>query len=411
MASRETHAYRARWIFPVTGEPLDNATIVVENGLIVELHQNYDPRAVNLGEVALIPGLVNVHTHLEFSELAEPLPATSFPNWIAELVQYRRSLGKPLQKVVAAGLTEAQESGCTTLGEICTYDWHDVVTSPIARPRTIVFEELIALSRDQIDEKLLLAREHLQSTFWADEQTTLGGLSPHAPYSVHPELFRQSVSLARELRVPLAIHLAETKEELELLAEGTGTLADLMSEFGPWDRQAYAPETAPLDYLELLGTLSRALAVHGNYLSKREIAYLAGHPHVTVVYCPRTHAHFGHDPHPWLELLDAGASVALGTDSRASNPDLSIWRELLYLHEEFPDVDCSLLLELGTTRGAWALGLERKTGRLVAGTSADIAMISLESENGRSPYDRLFSPRNRPIGTMLAGDWLTYPLG
>jgi cytosine/adenosine deaminase-related metal-dependent hydrolase len=218
------------------------------------------------------------------------------------------------------------------------------------------------------------------------------GLSPHAPYSVHPELFARLIDLAKAHSAPVAMHLAETRAELELLAQGRGEFVEMLTAFGVWRDGLIPRGSRPMDYLKRLAEVARALVVHGNYLDEDELEFVAIHPQMTVVYCPRTHAFFGHAPHPWRRLLDRGASVALGTDSRASNPDLSLWNELTFLREEFPDAAPRVLLELGTIRGARALGLDGEFGTIAPGKSARLATVALPNAMS-DPWNALFAGR------------------
>jgi cytosine/adenosine deaminase-related metal-dependent hydrolase len=222
---------------------------------------------------------------------------------------------------------------------------------------------------------------------------------------VHPQLFAELVRLADEFNAPLAMHLAESRGELELLARGTGEFLEFLQRLGVWRPDAIAHGTRPMDYLRPLSALNHALVIHGNYLADDEIEFLSGCETITVVYCPRTHAFFGHDPHPWRRLSANGANVAIGTDSRASNPDLSVWNELSFLHTHFPDVPPSTLLELGTIRGARALGLGHETGSLPAGKAADLAVVSLPPADSTDPYALLFDPDAEITGTMCRGMW------
>jgi cytosine/adenosine deaminase-related metal-dependent hydrolase len=239
----------------------------------------------------------------------------------------------------------------------------------------------------------------------------VGGISPHAPYSVAPQLFRDLVEHARTSRVPLAVHLAETPDELELLANGSGPLVDLFSESGFWRSDAIPRGTIPLHYLWLMDSLPRALIIHGNYLTAEECDFLAGKPNLTVVYCPRTHAHFRHEPHPWIELQKRGAHVALGTDSRASNPDLSLWNEVQFLRSRFPQVAPATLLELATQAGASALGLGWRVGTLTPGKAADMTLVRLAGDEQDNPYERLLDPASQPVETMRDGYWISLPIG
>ena len=138
--------------------------------------------------------------------------------------------------------------------------------------------------------------------------------------------------------MPVALHLAETREELELLQSGTGPFVPMLQSFDAWHPDVIPRGTRPLDFLRALGQAHRALVIHGNYLNSEEITFLAAlAARMSLVYCPRTHAYFGHEPYPLASLLAAGVNVAVGTDSRASNPDLDLWEELRYLQRHFGD--------------------------------------------------------------------------
>ncbi len=143
--------------------------------------------------------------------------------------------------------------------------------------------------------------------------------------------------------VPVAMHLAESREELDLLRDGTGPFQDLLDERSMWDPQAIPLGSRPLDYLRMLADAPRALVIHGNYLDDEELAFLgANRERMSLVYCPRTHAYFFHPPYPLGRALAAGVHVALGTDSRASNPDLSLLEEMRFV--------CAPILQLAPPR-------------------------------------------------------------
>lgn len=378
----------ARWVFPVSGEPLEQGVVEVQSGRIVAVHHRPDPHAINLGNVALLPGLINAHTHLEFSDLPRPVePALPFTHWIKSLVSVRRTT-PATAAVIQQGLSECVSHGTLQVGEIATQDWpNDTYDQPSVR--TIVFRELLGLLPDRVATQLEIARQWLDA---ADQNTPCitRGLSPHAPYSVHPDLYRDLVKLAAERQAPLTIHLAETPAELELLDRGTGEFVEMLQRFNAWDPQIIPLGTRPVDYLRPLADVSRALVVHGNYLESAEFDWLENHPQVSVIYCPRTHAYFQHPPHPWRTLLNRGINVALGTDSRGSNPDLSVWREMQFLAKAFPDIDPAQILSLGTLAGARALDHDAESGTLEPGKRADFATVPLPSTEG-NPYQLLFS--------------------
>ncbi|HEX5442992.1 MAG TPA: amidohydrolase family protein [Pirellulales bacterium] len=372
--------------------------VTIDAGRIFAVGREPDGcKAIDLGDVALLPGLVNPHTHLEFSDCEAPLgaPGMPFPRWVPEVIQWRAGqiAGKP---AVPRGLDESAQAGVTTLGEIATPGW-----SPAAfgnrPPRATVFLEAIGLARSLVDQKLAEAHEHLQRA--AGQRHWRPGLSPHAPYTVRPELFERLVDLASGAGVPVAFHLAESQEEIELLATGGGRFRDVLSELGVWDSTAIPRGTRPLDYLRRLADRRvRALVIHGNYLDDEEIGVLAKHAdRLTVVYCPRTHAYFQHRRHPLPRLLAAGARVAVGTDSRASNPDLNLWEELRFILRAFPELSPEAVLRMGTIDAAWALGEGDVIGSLEVGKRADLTIVPLEGGELRDPYEGLFhAPRALP---------------
>lgn len=389
-----TVRYRARWIFPVVSPPLESATIEIVDGHIAAIHSHHDPRAIDLGNTALIPGLINAHTHLEFSSLAAPLgPASPFPDWIRSVVTHRNTRTCDIKSLVASGWHESVESGVTAVGEIATED-RVLPAAAESGCRGVVFRELLGFSPDRIDAQLDISRRHLEAARRLKLPALGGGLSPHAPYSVHPVLFERIVELAVAESSPLAMHLAETRDELEFLADQTGAFRRMLESFGVWREGVLAPGTRPLDYLKRLADAPRALVVHGNYLSEDEIEFLVRHPQLTVVYCPRTHAYFRHSPHPWREMLQRGIPVALGTDSRASNPDLSLWGELLFLRRSFPDIPPQQLLELATICGARALGCDQ-LGTLAVGSPAEITCVPLMGDD-TDPYRHLLACQDFP---------------
>ena len=395
----QSASYRARWVFPVSSPPLEKATLVVEQGRITDIHQKADSRAIDLGNVALLPGLVNCHTHLEFSDLAKPVePATPFTRWIRSLVAYRLGLGtasfaqppSPLTR----GLAETQATGTVLVGEIATSNhlpeaYHAPQTNPSHLPHVVAFREVLGFPRARLEAQAAVAREWVSQP--GGEAGLVRGLSPHAPYSVHPDLYQEVVTIAQQTRVPVAVHLAETMAELEFLRSATGEFRQLLEQFGAWEEGVLALGTRPLDYLKPLEQVTRGLIIHGNYLSDEECAWLSHKPHLTVIYCPRTHAYFGHRLHPWRKLLEQGVRVAIGTDGRGSNPDLSLWKELQFLRQRFPEVSPAMLLELGTLAGARALGQDHNFGVLSPGRLARMALARLPETNFGDPYTALFT--------------------
>lgn len=386
----DTQSYHVEWFVTQTAQ--FDVTVRFSDGRLISVEPGKSGDAVELGAVALVDGLVNSHTHLEFSSFSKPIPTTGrFTDWIRAVVQHRRLHPAKVSDAIRRGLRESLESGTTLLGEIATagWSWEDYADS---KTDGVLFQEILGLLPDRIAQQKETAKSILQES----RKSLSVGISPHAPYSTHLDLVHDAVQLARQTNCPLAMHLAETRAELELLASGTGEFRELLTDFGIWrdDRSQFGRR--PMDYLEILSQAPRSLIIHGNYLAEDELRYLSAQPQMTLVYCPRTHAAFRHAEHPWRRLRELGGRVALGTDSRASNPDLSLFAELQFLAANNPDLSHVELLQLGSSAGRQALGFDNST-------VANFTLVRLTGSRTHEP--RLFTPTNRVCGTMLNGRW------
>jgi cytosine/adenosine deaminase-related metal-dependent hydrolase len=398
---------RARWVFPVSRPPIRDGAVAIRDGRIVGVGPaDKGETAEDLGNVAILPGLVNAHTHLDLSDLRAPLgePGQGMADWIRRVVAHRRERAGFRQHGFPLGLKESLRLGTTTLADIAQPDWPSEVLRDWPCDATI-FLELIAPRMERVAAAVELARKHLSS---CDCEAASGfrlGLSPHAPYSVHPELLRQVVSLSATHHVPLAMHLAESREEIELLRTGGGPLRALLESLGAWDPTAIQPGTTALDCLRILARADRALVIHGNYLEPEEIGFLAANcGRMAVVYCPRTHEWFGHRPYPLRALLAAGATVALGTDSRASSPDLSLLAEMRAVARRHPAVPPQVVLALGTLGGARALGCP-DVGRLEPGCWANLAVVALADREAADPHELILHDEGPVVRTCFRGTW------
>ncbi|HWG42092.1 MAG TPA: amidohydrolase family protein [Gemmataceae bacterium] len=390
----------ARWIFPVSGPPLPGGTVTIagERIVAVEAHGQRRPN-MDLGEVAVLPGLVNAHTHLDLTGLrGKCAPTADFTGWLRQVIAHRRNITpEQIETDVRAGLAESLRYGTTLLGDIAGQglSWPILVDAPI---RSVVFYELLGLPKARADQALAFAQDWLVAH--PATNNCRPGLSPHAPYSVGTGLFARTALLARSPKRPLAVHLAETRDELELLHHRRGPFVAFLKQLGVWDPDELAE--SPSQVMKVCNQRIPKLFVHANYLAPS-----ARIPrNSTVVYCPRTHAAFGHSPHPFRDFLARGIRVALGTDSLASNPDLSILGEVRYLHRLCPDVAGDVLVRMATLSGAEALGWADETGSLEAGKSADVIVVSLTPEKSSDPYPRLLASDLLVQRVMWRGQWV-----
>lgn len=396
MPTVTTATIRARWVFPVDGPPLQDGIVRVLNGRIVSVGKRAAGEAVtDLGNIALLPALINAHTHLEFSLLESPLGRAGmrFADWIGEVVAFRRGLaseGRDLadysRQATAAGLRESVEAGVGGIGEIATALWPAESFESCRDVQGTVFLELLGLAHERIEPLLAAAEQHLSAR---TSPNCRRGLSPHAPYTVHPDLLRKVCDLSARKKAPLAMHLAESFEELELLRSHSGPLVERLNELGAWHAGSIPRGIRPLDYLEMLAVAYQVLVVHGNFLVHEEMEFIAERREkMTVVYCPRTQAFFPHGTYPLAELLNCGVRVAVGTDSRASNPDLSVLSELRHIARQHPSIAPEEILKMGTLYGAQALGIEHELGSLASGKWAVFAVVPIPEVEGE-PYEVL----------------------
>lgn len=401
MGGAQPWSLTARWICPVEGPALERGVVTIRGKQILAI-EPHGPRTPELdfGDAAILPGLVNAHTHLDLTTLDSHLPpASNFTEWLRAVIGQRRSL-RPQQVLrnIRANLKQCLAYGTTLLGDISGQgmSWHVLAKS--SRIRAVVFAELLGLPRTRAHQAWAMACEWLRGH--PRRENCRPGLSPHAPYSVRASLFRAAAHLSHRQQVPLAIHLAETRAELELLEHHGGPFVSFLSELGVWDAQGLVKEINEI--LQLNSRAAKVLFVHGNYLDP-SLKFPSG---ASMVYCPRTHAAFGHEPHPFRRFLAKGIRVALGTDSLASNPDLNVLAEARYLYRQDPDVPPDTLLRMITLSGAEALGWEKETGSLLPGKSADLVVLPLPSGANHDPYRSIFASAERVQAVLFRGKWI-----
>lgn len=393
------YSLRARWVLSMDGPALDGGVVSIANGRITSVGRGGEFPVQDLGDVVLMPGLINAHMHLEFSQLEQPLGTPGMPlsEWIRLVIADRKRSGRDASAAISQGMQESLRQGVTTLGEIATVAASAYATENV--PQLVTFQEVIGFSAARTHSVLADLEERLENS----PQNVRLGISPHAPYTVHPQLLEQLVNLAVKKNLPVAMHLAESPAELQLLTDNTGPFRDLLEERSMWDAEAIRKGSRPLDYLQVLARAPRALVIHGNYLETDEVSFLAEQrERMSVVYCSRTHAYFKHDPYPLQEMLAAGVQVVLGTDSRASNPDLSLFEELRFVFENFPSLTADKILSMGTLAAAQALGLADEVGSITVGKLANLTAVVCDA-NITNPAEAVLQSGGPPKLTSLRG--------
>ncbi len=391
----------ARWIYPVTSVPIESGSIVVEGNRIAEISKSSSGADLDLGNFAIIPGLVNAHTHLDLSHVplipvtfdSEDDEVASLPKWLLQVISQRRqTTPEQTQAAIQAGLEESMRYGVTALCDIsvggASYDI--LKDAPI---RSVVCNEILGLNPAKIDEIWDACQKWLQLP---PSGNAVRGISPHAPYSTHKELLKRAGAAG----VPLAIHFAESPEEQKLLENREGEFVDFLKTLGVWHPDGLANSFDEVQ--ERVTTSSKKLLVHVNHVPKK-FTFEKGQ---NVVYCPRTYAMFNREPYPMGRYDFGGLNVCLGTDSRASSPDLDLFAEMQFAARQFgTEFHHYHFLGSGTYQGAAAMGIEKDCGSLEVGKWADFVALSLPK--GFKTPDRLLFAKG--VGqtryTMFNGEW------
>jgi cytosine/adenosine deaminase-related metal-dependent hydrolase len=380
--------YHAAWVVPIEGEPIRDGWVSVDRGRIVALGRraaNDATPGIDLGDVAVMPALVNAHTHLELSYLRDQItPASSFTSWARQIIYARRmrptdpmALQVPAEGAIDAAIDECVRCGTAVVGDIGNTHsaFRKLASSPLAG---VFFWELIGFNLPDADFDALV--EHAVGDLRelpATEKLRVS-LAAHAPYSVAPLFFRAIKKAVNKMPfVPCSVHLAENVEEVELLMTGGGPWKTLMKDIGSWNHAWTAPGVGPVQYLEQMGFLdNRLLAVHGVQMSLADLETLRTRG-VTLVTCPRSNVHTGAGVPPIADFYDSGVRVAIGTDSLASSPDLNVFAEVATLHALAPSVPPSSLLESATIQGARSLGFDADYGTIEPGKLARLLAVDV----------------------------------
>ena len=373
------NSYTAEWVLPIAGEPIHRGSISIKDGRIVAVEQRVADDAIDLGAAAVMPALVNAHTHLELSYLRDRVPpATIFLDWIRTIMAARREYadaGDP--RILGAARTaigEARASGTGLLGDIS----NTLVTAPLLREASMpaqVFYELLRFNAADPESLTREARAKADAAIHADGNVRVS-LAPHAPYSVSPGLFGAiRADLDRHPGQVTSVHLGESPEEVEFIKRGTGPWRGLLEELGVWTDAWEAPGTSPVGYLDRLGFLDRrVVAVHGVQFDGDDLDRLRSR-NMTIVSCPRSNQHVGVGAPPLEAFYAMNVNVAFGTDSLASVPDLNVFSELAEARRLAPRVPARALLESATRQGAIALGFEADYGTIETGKRAHLIAV------------------------------------
>ena len=392
--------YTARHVLPISSPPLADGAVVVDDDRIVscgprsEILEQYggDGEVRDLGDVVLLPGLINAHTHLELSWMGdEELPQEDFLAWLRGFVQHRDNEDDAVAREAATrAIADTLARGTVAVGDIANRAW---MPGLLARSAlwAVVFHELLGFRSSDAESLLVEAAGHLDD-MEADARSSEGrvrvALTPHAPHTTSAPLLKALAGRAAASGSPLAVHVAESEMESAFLRGGADEFREFLSERGVWDDHWTPPGQSPIEYLDRLHVLSsQTLAVHCVHLGQRDVSRLQTRG-VTVVTCPRSNERLGVGSTPVPKLLGAGIPVALGTDSLASSPDLDLFAEISTLLRLHPAISPLAALRIATVNGSVALGFEDRLGSIDPGKAAALIVVPLPGP-GDDPLELL----------------------
>jgi cytosine/adenosine deaminase-related metal-dependent hydrolase len=386
---------RARAVVTMDGPPIGNGAVAVSGDRIVDVGKFPEVSArysgqeiIDLGEQALLPGLINAHCHLDYTCLRGKIPRQkSFTDWIRGINAEKSKLSR--QDYIASineGFAEAKQFGTTTIANLTAFP--ELIRQFPGPPiRTWWFAELIDVrSPNRTNELVDSAIESLKS---AEDY----GLAPHALFTASKNLYQRCEEAGKD--VLLTTHLAESREEMEMFRDGSGPLYNFMENIGR-DMGDCGHETALERFFKVRDSSNALhsarnddwLVAHLNELTESDFDLLEKvKTKFHLVHSPRSHDYFGHSPFQSERLRRFGFNICLGTDSLASNESLSLFAEMRAFQRSQPEISPQKIFEMVTVNPASALRQQNTPGRIRPGFRADF--IAIPCREGRDLFGEI----------------------
>jgi cytosine/adenosine deaminase-related metal-dependent hydrolase len=407
---------RARAVLPVSRAPISNGAILIAGNRIAEvgrwrdLAQAERDETFDLGDTILVPGLVNAHCHLDYTDMAGQFsPPRIFSDWLKLITTAKGHWSK--SDYATSWMNGAQmllRTGTTTVGDVEAMPELLPEVWNLGSLRVMSFLEMIGITGRRKPEAIV--REALEKVDSLDLGRCCAGLSPHAPYSTVPELLRLSADAARKRGLRMCVHVAESAQEFEMFVHGRGEMHN-------WLRRSTRDMAdcglgSPVKHLARCGVLGEnLLAIHANCLAKGDAALLGKHK-VHVVHCPRSHRYFSHDRFALSRLLRAEINVCLGTDSLASviktrreTAELNMFEEMRTLANRETSLPPKRILQMATLNGARALGMRGQIGEFAPGAFADAIAVPYSGKLS-GIHDAVISHKGDVSSSMIDGEWV-----
>jgi aminodeoxyfutalosine deaminase len=408
---------RARIVLPVSTPPIENGAVRVEGNRIetvgrwAEISPMANEEVVDFGESILMPGLINAHCHLDYTDMAGQIPPQkTFSDWIKAIVAMKAAWSySDFARSWSNGAKMLLHSGVTTVCDIEAVPELLPDVWSVTPLRVISFREIISLKKNT-ENDFQMAQAAAQ---WAALQHPAGviGLSPHAPYTTHGDALRWAARTAETRNWLLTTHVAESREEFEMFRNASGPMYDWLK--GQRD-MSDCGNHSPVQHLDRLGYLSgRLIAAHANYLDDGDAELLAARG-VHVVHCPRSHAYFGHATFPFEALSKVGVNMCLGTDSLASVKkargqamNLDLFAEMRLFRQSHAAAAPEMILKMATTNAARAIGRAAELGELSPNAFADMIALQYTGPTNLAAQ-AVVEARPNIVSTMINGTVLQH---
>ncbi|HZD60589.1 MAG TPA: amidohydrolase family protein [Anaerolineae bacterium] len=414
----------AKWVLPISHRPIEDGAVVVEGSRIKDVgkfktmsNKYPDEEVVSFGKAVILPGFVDLHTHLEYSVFRGACDDLGYAGWKIQLTKKSNILKKGDWALSAyLGALEALQSGITTIADI-TNSGTSLRAAKDAGLRGVIYYEVTGMAHTRVPEIMAEAENNVAKWIDMASGTNLTiGFAPHSPYTVSPPLYKASTTWAREHNLKICTHLAGSKAEYDFIKYGSGRLSTEYWDTVGWGDILWQPTgVSPVKYLEEWGVFDGGdlLAVHCVQVDEADIDILKRY-NVAVAHCPRCNAKLGMGIAPLPGFLSRQLRIGIGTDSPASNNTMDVFDEMrigLLIQRgitKSSDFNAEKFVYMATLGGAEAVGLHHDIGSLDPGKQADIVAVDMSHSHQiptRDPYSALVYTANQEnvVLTMVSG--------